>query len=73
MRYIALCSITIALASVALAQGPQPCYNQADPDGGLPSYCYCSDGSCWAISSNDCMPTSNEQLDPCPVGDPESG
>jgi hypothetical protein len=89
MKYITLYSSILVLLSLALAQGPQPCYNQADPDAyvvrlnrrvvavlindsGLPNYCACADNSCWATSSSDCRPTSDERLDPCPVGDPTS-
>jgi hypothetical protein len=43
-------------------------------NSGLPNYCYCpKDGTCWAVSDNDCSPTSKEQLDPCPAGDSTSG
>ncbi|KAJ5958922.1 uncharacterized protein N7479_006072 [Penicillium vulpinum] len=79
MKYITLYASILALASVALASGKQPCYNHADPDvvvtvlmtaSGLPNYCACNDGTCWAISSHDCNPTSNVRLNPCPLGDP---
>ncbi|KAH8903084.1 hypothetical protein BR93DRAFT_972020 [Coniochaeta sp. PMI_546] len=70
MKYITLCSGVLALLSLAVAQGPGWCEGQADPDGGLPEYCYCSaDGSCWAVAPGSvCNPTSNERLDPCPIG-----
>ncbi|KAI1313131.1 hypothetical protein F5Y03DRAFT_338128 [Xylaria venustula] len=68
MRYITFCGSVLTLVSFVLAQ-QQPCYNHADPDLGLPNYCECNDGTCWAISSNDCSPPSSERLDPCPVGD----
>ncbi|KAF7572381.1 hypothetical protein PtrM4_098810 [Pyrenophora tritici-repentis] len=57
-----------ALLGLAAAQ-QQPCYNAADPQDGVGSYCRCADNLCYfpgSDTSNGCDPPGR-QLD-CPGG-----
>ncbi|KUJ17932.1 uncharacterized protein LY89DRAFT_683920 [Mollisia scopiformis] len=68
MLYKSLFVVALALISFSAAQGPQPCYNAADPDGGIGNYCSCADGSCWNINpdGHSCDPTGTDKYPSCP-------